>query len=180
MAYDLYVLYKSFENHHQVKHYQSFKTLATVFHQQCEVIESQDSESGEEIVIRDKPQGDEIISSPHNTDARYTRKRDQKVCGQKGFLTESCDEENKTQFITDVEVTPANCADSTELPNIQVRLEQTQMKPDEQYGDAGFVNGKTIVDSEAKGISLEGPSSGRSQSFEDCRGVRTLLYCGAK
>jgi transposase len=166
MAQDLYVLNRSFENHHQVKHYQSFKTLATVFQQQCQVVENQDSQAGEEIIIRDKPEGDEIISSPHNTDARYMRKRDQKVCGQKGFLTETCDEDNQTQFITDVEVTPATTADVTELPNIQQRLDEAQMKPDEQYGDAAFVNGKTIIDSEEKGIALEGPSSGRSQSFE--------------
>jgi hypothetical protein len=40
------------------------------------------------------------------------------------------------------------------------------MKPEEQYGDAGFVNGKTILGSKKKEIELEGPSSGRSQSFE--------------
>ncbi len=40
------------------------------------------------------------------------------------------------------------------------------MKPDEQYGDAGFVNGQTILDSAGNDIVLEGPSSGRSQSIE--------------
>src|SRR4030066_720984 len=40
------------------------------------------------------------------------------------------------------------------------------MQPEEQYSDAGFVNGQTIVDSNERGILLEGPSSGRSQSFE--------------
>lgn len=167
MAHDLYLLYKTFENHHQVKHYQSFKTLVAIFHQQCQLVESHDKEDNSpDILIREKPQGDEIISSPHNTEARYTRKGKQTVCGQKGFLTESCGEENKTQFITDIETTPATTADVTELPNIQDRLEESQMKPDEQYGDAGFVNGKTILESQAKGILLEGPSSGRSQSFE--------------
>ena len=40
------------------------------------------------------------------------------------------------------------------------------MTPEEQYGDAGFVNGQTILESKEKDIELEGPSSGRSQSFE--------------
>jgi len=52
-----------------------------------------------------------------------------------------------------------------ELPGIQKRLEAAGMKPEEQYADAGFVNGQTIVDSHDRDISPEGPSSGRSQSF---------------
>ena len=49
---------------------------------------------------------------------------------------------------------------------MQGRLEKSDMKPDELYADAGFVNGKTILNSQANDILLEGPSSGRSQSFE--------------
>jgi len=64
-----------------------------------------------EIAIREKPKGDEIISTPHNTDARYVKKEKQKICGQKGFASESGKEANKTQFITDVEVTPSTTAD---------------------------------------------------------------------
>ena len=88
------------------------------------------------------------------------------MCGQKGFLTETCDKNNKTQFLTDTAVTSATTADGKELPGIQERLEEGKMKPKEHYSDAGFVNGKTIVDSHDRGIVLEGPSSGRSQSFE--------------
>jgi hypothetical protein len=165
MAKDMYLLYETFINHNQVKHYESFKTLVKVFDQQCETAEGTDG-GKMEIVIREKPNGEEIISTPHNTDARYVRKGKQKVCGQKGFITESCEESNKTQFITDVEATPSTTADSKELPQIQKRLEESDMKPDEQYADAGFVNGQTILDSQTNEILLEGPSSGRSQSFE--------------
>ena len=168
MAHDLYAVYKAFYSHDQVKHYESFKTLVTVFHQQCEVVENKENTPCE-IVIREKPLGDEIISSPHNTDARYVKKGKQSVCGQKGFLTETCDKTNQTQFITDVEVTPATTSDVKELPVIQKRLEESCMRPAEQYTDAGFVNGQTILDSRDKSISLEGPSSGRSQSFERFR-----------
>ena len=146
MAHDLYAVYKAFDSHDQVKHYESFKTLVTVFHQQCEVVESKENMPCE-IVIREKPLGDEIISSPHNTDARYVKKGKQSVCGQKGFLTETCDKTNQTQFITDVEVTPATTSDVKELPVIQKRLEASCMRPVEQYTDAGFVNGQTILDS---------------------------------
>ena len=165
MAQDLYAVYTVFDKHHQVNQYESFKTLVTVFQQQCEVVENPEK-TVREVVIREKPVGDEIISTPHNTDARYAKKGKQTVCGQKGFLTETCDKNNKTQFITDTGVTSATTADVKELSAIQERLEEGKMKPEEQYADAGFVNGQTIVDSHGKGIALEGPSSGRSQSFE--------------
>jgi transposase len=165
MAKDMYLLYETFIHHNQVKHYETFKTLVTVFDQQCEIAESTDGEKVE-IIIREKPKGDEIISTPHNTDARYVKKGKQKICGQKGFASESCEETNKTQFITDVEVTPSTTADVNELPNIQERLKTSDMKPGEQYVDAGFANGQTILDSQVNEILLEGPSSGRSQSFE--------------
>ena len=165
MAMDLYLLKEHFINHKQVSHYNSFDVLCKVFSQQCEVKE-EESDAPMEIIIRDKPLGSEIISSPHNTDARYVKKGKQKVVGHKGFLTETCDKDNEVQFITDVETTTSTTSDSNELGNIQERLEESDMKPEEQNADAGFVNGKTILESKKNGIELEGPSSGRSQSFE--------------
>lgn len=185
MARDLYLLKSSFENNHQVKHYETFKILVQVLDQQCiiKTKEKPDDESstsskeivGEavidttpepEITIREKPEGDKIISTPHNTDAEYTRKRNQKIVGHKGFVTETCDPENAVQFITDVNLEAATHADANEILKIEERLEDNGLLPEVLYGDAGFVNGKSILESEAKGIDLAGPSSGRSQSFE--------------
>ena len=42
MAKDLYLIMQAFENHKQVKHYKSFKTLISVFEQQCVVKELSD------------------------------------------------------------------------------------------------------------------------------------------
>jgi len=164
MAQDMYIIVREFESNEGVKELESFRTLETVFAQQCEVVETEDNLSTVE--IREKPEGKKIINSPHTTDAEYVRKGNQKVTGHKGFLSETCDEENKTQFITDANATGATRADSKELPEIQERVEEAELKPEAQYGDAGFVNGKTIISSEEKGIDLEGPSSGRSQSIE--------------
>lgn len=199
-AKDLYLLKTSFEHHHQIGHYQTFKTLVQVFEQQCAVQSEDDlSSSGDvesdkelieikqnadtvglkektspddttpaepEIEIREKPVGDKIISSPHNTDAEYTRKRAQTVVGHKGFLTETCDPENKVQFITDVNPEAATHADAAEISLLEQRLEDNNLKPEELHGDAGFVNGQSILDAAGRGIKLAGPSSGRSQSIE--------------
>ena len=169
MAQDLYRIKQAFGSHKQIKHYQSFKTLISVFKQQCVVKEPSDKTECDnlaEIEVREKPVGEKIISSPHNTDAEYTRKRNQKVVGHKGFLTETCDPENPVQFITDANLEKATHSDSEEITEIENRLEDNCLKPEELYGDAGFVNGQSILEAEEKGIKLEGPSSGRSQSIE--------------
>ena len=166
MAQDLYKLKSAFENHKQVAHYETFKTLSKVFTQQCEVKENEENKDiGPEIIIKEKPDTD-TISTPHNPEARYIRKGKQQVTGDKGVVTETCDPENKTQFITDVEVIEATAPDCKEQPKIQDRLIENDFKPEKQYEDAGFVNGQTIIDSKEKGIALEGPTAGRSQSFE--------------
>ncbi len=117
MAEDRYRIYKVFANRDEVKGYESFKTFVTVFHQQGKVTEGNET-SPCEITIREKPEGEERVSRPHNTDARYVKKGK-----QKGFVSETCNEGNKTQFITDVEVTPATRADAHELPEIQKRID---------------------------------------------------------
>ena len=81
------------------------------------------------IEIRQKPQGEKIISTPHNTDAAYTRKRDQKVVGHKSFVTETCDPENPVQMITDVNLERATHSDSKEISQIQQRLLDNDLKP---------------------------------------------------
>lgn len=163
MAQDLYRIKCAFENNNKVRDYETFKILFKVFSQQCEVKESMDVEP--EILIKEKPDGD-TICTPHNPEARYVVKGKQRVTGDKGTFSETCDPENKTQFITDVSDNEATKHDSKEQPEVQERLIENEFKPNKQYEDAGFVNGQTILDSKEKGIELEGPTAGRSQSFE--------------
>ncbi len=126
MAKDLHKIVNTFENHHQVKHYETLKLLKQVFTQQCEVKDEPDNKDPE-IIIKDKPDKKEI-NSPHNPDAQYVRKVKQQITGDRAFVTETCDPVNKTQFITDVEVTEATEHDSTQQPQIQKRLIETQLE----------------------------------------------------
>lgn len=163
MARDLYRLKCAFEHHHQVKHYKTFQILVTVFSQQCEVQDSDDA--APEIIIKEKPDTP-TVCSPHNPEVRYIRKGTQRITGDKGVITETCAPENKTQFIVDADVVEATEHDSKQPSMIQDRLIANGFKPEQQYGDAGFVNGQTILDSRENGIALEGPTAGRSQSFD--------------
>ncbi len=143
----------------------SMETIESSLDAQPESCE-EEQEYQPEIELRKKPKGDRIISSPHNTEAQYTRKRKQTVVGHKGFATETCDPDNDVQFITDVNLETATHADAKEISEIEQRLEDNDIKPDVLFGDAGFVNGESIIESEQKEIDLAGPSAGRSQSFE--------------
>ena len=175
MARDLYRIKCAFEKNSKIRNYDTFKILCMVFSQQCEVKES--IEADPEIVIKERPDNN-AICTPHNPEARYVRKGNQRVTGDKGTITETCDPENKTQFITDVSDNEATKHDTKEQPDVQDRLIENEFKPDKQYGDAGFVNGKTILDSRDKRIELEGPTAGRSQSFESYQSKDRPLDAG--
>jgi hypothetical protein len=175
MAQDLYQLKTAFEHHNQLKHYDTVKTLVKVCEQQCEINETNDKNPA--IIIKETPDRD-TICTPHNIEARYVRKGKQRVTGDKGFVTETCDPDNKTQFITDIDVTASTEHDSKQQPQIQERLTENEFKPDKQYEDAGFINGQTILDSHEKDIELAGPTAGRSQSFEAYEDAERPLDAG--
>ena len=163
MAHDLYCIRCAFENHKQVKGYETFQVLCRVFGQQCDVKET--PEQDPEIVIKEKPDAD-TICTPHNPDARYVRKGKQRVTGDKVLVTETCGEDNPVQFITDVDVVRITTPDSKVQDDIQQRLIESDLKPETQFADAGFVTGRTILGAQREGIQLEGPVAGRSHSFE--------------
>ncbi len=162
---DLYRIITAFENHRQITRYETFNILCRVFTEHCEVKVHTD-EGEPEIVIKEKPDSGSVCS-PHNTDVRCARKDNQLITGDKAFVTETCVPENKTQFITDADVVTSTEHDSQQQSEIQKRLLKNGFKPDNQYGDAGFVNGKTLLESRSNGIELEGPLAGHSQSLTD-------------
>ena len=51
-----------------------------------------------------------LISSPYDTDARYSTKREVEWVGYKAHLTETCDED-RPHLIVNVETTPATTPD---------------------------------------------------------------------
>ena len=176
MATDMYKIVIAFENHKQLKHYETFKILKQVFQQQCETKQKPENKEPE-IILKDKPDK-KAINTPHNPQAQYKRKRKQQVTGDIATVTETCDKDNKTQFITDINLSEISEHDSTQQPKIQERLIDKELKPEKQYADAGFVNGKTIKKSKENGIELEGPTAGRSQSFEAYESSERIFDAG--
>jgi transposase len=101
----------------------------------------------------DQAKGD-VITTPHDPEARYGKKGGQGWVGYKLQVTETVDEESR--FITDVEVVPAMRQDNQCLEDIQQRLVEREIPPGKQYVDQAYMSGRHIAESLDKGIDLRG------------------------
>jgi transposase len=99
----------------------------------------------------------ERIASPHDTDARFSRKRTTECMGYKSHLSETF-EEGAPHLITNVETTPATTPDVVMLPTIHRSLSQRGMKPEEHILDSGYIDTENLRGSlEQHGIDVIGP-----------------------
>jgi len=98
-----------------------------------------------------------LISSPYDTQAHLSIKRDTVWTGYKVHLTETCDE-HAPHLVIHVETTSATTQDMEMTGVIHQQLEQKQLLPSEHLMDTGYVDGKHLVTSkEQYGVELIGP-----------------------
>jgi transposase len=97
------------------------------------------------------------IQTPHDPQARYSRKRIQEWVGGKVQVTET-DEEGYPHLITDVAGTCSSQTDFEALPEIQQRLIMRQCVPGKQYVDSAYISGPNLATSTEHGIDLIGPA----------------------
>jgi transposase len=103
--------------------------------------------------------GKERIVTPHDPEVRWSKKRDTEWRGYKLQVTETAEEENPVQFITDIDITGACDHDSEALPEIHQRLDERDLCPQEHYVDQGYPSGPNLAQSHARHIELIGPVS---------------------
>jgi transposase len=103
-----------------------------------------------------KYDGHTQIQSPHDPEARYSRKRHFEWVGDKVQVTET-EDEGYPHIITDMVATSSNRTDYEELTAIQARLEQRNCLPAEHYVDAGYMSGPNLDSSQKRHIDLIGP-----------------------
>ena len=104
----------------------------------------------------DFPDSAELICSPYDPQARYSRKRETTWIGYKVHLTETC-AADAPHLITQVETTTATQPDSAVVNTIQANLEQHDLLPNEQVVDSGYVSGANLVSSQQRQVDLLGP-----------------------
>lgn len=112
---------------------------------------------GEDGEAAPRPPGEskgDVITSPHDPDARYGKKGGHGWVGYKLQVTETTGDE--CSFITDVEIVPAMRQDNQCLEAIQDRLIERGIPPRQQYVDQAYMSGRHIAESLAQGIDLRG------------------------
>lgn len=137
----------------QVSQLTEVQTLRQVLEQQFECQE-------DKVQVRKPPiKGKGIIQSPHDPEARYSKKRGTEWVGYKVQVTETAYSE-EVNFVTDIDTVDANDDDSEAIDDIHARLEERDLKPEKHYVDKGYVSGDNIAHSAAREIELFGPISG--------------------
>lgn len=101
------------------------------------------------------PSSAKMISSPHDTDARYSsKKHTTSWVGYKIHLTETCDAE-RPNLITDVQTTVATDQENSVTPKIHRELKEREILPKEHLGDTAYGSTDLIFDSQKEyGIEL--------------------------
>jgi transposase len=128
------------------------KVLRTVWGQQYEV--------RDRAVIFREPgayDGEAQIQSPHDPEARWSKKRDQEWIGDKLQVTET-DDEGLPHLITDIALTSSVEGDKQALGEIQQRQAERDVAPARRFADEGYISGATLAASQTCGEDLVGPA----------------------
>ena len=107
-------------------------------------------------VAEDLPPAPQLISSPYDPDARWSKKRDTSWVGYKVHLTETCDDD-LPRVITNVETTNATTADHSLTDIIHTHLAERDLLPSEHIVDTGYVISEHLVTSNERQVDLLGP-----------------------
>jgi transposase len=87
-----------------------------------------------------------MISSPYDTEARYSIKRETTWTGYKVHVTETCDDD-EPHLITHVETTPATSHDGQSTATIHNALAAKALLPSEHFVDSAYIDAPLLVES---------------------------------
>lgn len=98
------------------------------------------------------------IASPHDTDSRFSIKKDTAWNGYKLHITETCDD-GLPRLITNVETTVATETDWALVPTIHKSLDRKGLLPSDHMVDTGYVSVDNLLSSKKQfGVRLVGPA----------------------
>jgi transposase len=107
--------------------------------------------------VKEMPAPATLISSPYDTEARYSTKRDSSWVGYKVHFTETCDA-GAPYLIVNVETTPATTPDDNMVAVIHKSLESRDLLPAEHLVDKGYTDSRVLVDSRNDyDVTITGP-----------------------
>src|SRR4051812_34495401 len=107
--------------------------------------------------VKDMPSPAGLISSPYDTDARYSTKREVQWVGYKAHLTETCDAD-RPHLIVNVETTPATTPDDNMIEEVHESEKGRDLLPGEHLVDKGYTDAQVLVASRHEyGVTIVGP-----------------------
>ena len=96
------------------------------------------------------------IQTPHDPEARYSKKGKHSWVGDKLQVTET-DDQGYPHLLTDIAMTSSVETDYEALEAIQDRLAGRGLLPHEQFVDGGYMGEHNLVSSAQRGVDLVGP-----------------------
>ena len=98
-----------------------------------------------------------LITSPYDTEARYSRKKSTAWTGYKVHFTETC-EADAPHLIVEVIPTSATMADGDIVGELHAHLEEQQMLPAQHLMDMGYVDAEVLAESQSRyQVDIVGP-----------------------
>jgi transposase len=108
--------------------------------------------------VKDMPSPAGLLTSPYETEARYSTKSGMTWVGYKVHVTETCEDERAPHLITNVETTPATTPDDNMLEQVHQSLQKRDLLPAEHLVDKGYTDADMLVESKQKyGVEIIGP-----------------------
>jgi hypothetical protein len=166
-ARDLYRLVDRFRGT-AVAEMEEYRLLERLLREQCHVgghrdgrPQSDDDDAGEgkvPIALKEpKEVRSDSLQSPHDSDATYSGHKGK---GYEVQVAETCDEENATQIITHVEVTPSSGSDANATVPVIDALGKRDLRPKQLWSDTSYGSGRNAVEAERRGTELVSPVGG--------------------
>ncbi len=97
------------------------------------------------------------LQSPHDPDVTYSGHKGK---GYEVQVAETCYEENATQLITHVEVTPSSGGDTDVSVPVVDGLAERKVRPDELFVDTAYGSGRNAFEASRRGTELVSPVAG--------------------
>jgi transposase len=176
----LYALILLFEKDDEITSSEPYQLLQRLFSEQCECTK----EPSSKVQVKKKTEG-ATLQSPYDPDAS---------CGHKGpgyslHLTETCNNDEKYEIITDYEVHGAARSDMGKALSVIERLDAAGCKPETLFADGGYPSVPSALKVKEHDIEFMTPVNrsrladdvvGRDQFHFDAEGFVTACPMGHK
>ena len=186
LAEYLYELIMLFEHDDEIKSNEPYQLLTRLFNEQCELAKEQTKkEESSKVHVKKKPEGGETLQTPYDPDATYGHKG----VGYSVHITETCNNTEKTEIITDYEVHGSARSDIGKAISVIERLDDAGLKPKTLFADGGYpsvTSAQKIIEQEIEFMApvnrgrLPDDIIGRDSFEYDSKGFSTKCPMGHK